>query len=59
MWSFDDEKWEDVIMNGVTIPDRQVMKKRDEDGYNHLGVIEVDEIKGPEMKEIFANDYKR
>lgn len=46
-------------MDGVTLPGGQVMKEVKENWYEYLGVIEVDGMKVYEMKDIFANEYKR
>lgn len=46
-------------MDGVILPGGQVMKEVKENWYEYLGVIEVDGMKVQEMKDIFANEYKR
>ena len=44
---------------GTHMPNGDVMKQVDENGYMYLGVLELDEIKENEMKEKLITEYKR
>ena len=45
--------------DGVTLPDGQIMKEIEKNGYRYLGVVELDRVKEREMKEQFVKEYKR
>ena len=46
---------------GITLPDNPQIRgmKEDDDGYNYLGVLEVEGIKHLEMKELVRKEYFR
>ena len=45
---------------GIVLPDNQIIKGLDEgDGYKYLGMLEADELKHKEMKEIVTKEYYR
>ena len=46
-------------MEGVLLPDGQVMKEIEDRGYRYLGILETDHLKGKEMKDPFSKEYKR
>ena len=43
-----------VKFDGIHLPNQEIMKVADEDGYMHLGVLELNEIKEHEMKKVTA-----
>ena len=43
--------------DGVTLPDGQMMKEIEENGYRYLGILELDRVKEQEMKEQFMKEY--
>ena len=47
-----------VKMEGVVLPDVQVMKEIDERGYRYLGVLKSDQLKEKEIKDLIAKEYK-
>ena len=46
-------------MEGVLLPDGQVMKEIEDRGYRYLGILETDHLKEKEMKDLFSKEYKR
>ena len=48
-----------VWLDGIHLPNREVMKEADEKGYTYLGILELDHIKEQEMKEKVIAEYKR
>ena len=48
-----------VECNGIILPDGQVMKKMDENGYKYLGILEYNQAMEKEMKTIFRKEYIR
>ena len=48
-----------VTLEGVAIPDGQVMREVKDDGYKYLGIVELDKIKETEMKDQFRKEYIR
>ena len=44
---------------GIELPNQEVMKEVDGNGYTYLGVLELDEIKEKEMKSKVVTEYKR
>ncbi len=48
-----------VNQNGIALPNGQIMKEIDENGYKYLGIVEMDKIKETDMKDKFASEYKR
>ena len=48
-----------VKMEGIVLPDGQVMKEIDDNGYKYLGILEADHLKEKEMKDLFSKEYKR
>ena len=43
-----------VKFDGIHLPNQEIMKEADEDGYMHIGVLELNEIKEHEMKKVTA-----
>ena len=39
-----------VKFHGIHLPNQEIMKEVDENGYTYLGILELDEIKEHEMK---------
>ena len=48
-----------IKSNGIELPTGEKIKNVDEDGYKYLGVIEIDQIKQKEMKELLRKEYFR
>ena len=49
-----------VRSDGFKLPDDKVINSlQDKDGYKYLGILQVDKVKGQEMKEKIAKEYKR
>ena len=46
-------------MEGVLLPDGQVIKEIEDRGYRYLGKLETDHLKEKEMKDLFSKEYKR
>ena len=46
-------------MEGVLLPDEQVMKEIEDRGYRYVGLLETDHLKEKEMKDLFSKEYKR
>ena len=44
---------------GIQLPDGEVMKEVEQEGYTYLGIVELDKIKEKEMKEKITREYKR
>ena len=44
---------------GIILPDRQVMKQMDEDGYEYLGILQCNQVMEKDMKTIFRKEYIR
>ena len=44
---------------GIELPDGEVMKEVEQEGYTYLGIVELDKIKEKEMKEKITREYKR
>ena len=45
--------------DGIHLPNQEIMKELDENGYTYLGILELDEIKEHEMKIKVTAEYKR
>ena len=45
--------------DGIRLPDGQVMKEVDDNGYRYLGILEEADIKTREMKELVKKEYLR
>ena len=43
----------------IKLPDGEVMKQVEEEGYIYLGIIELDKIREKGMKEKITKEYKR
>ena len=43
----------------ITLLDGRLMREIEEDGYEYLGILEVDMMREKEMKKRFAREYKR
>ena len=41
----------------MTLPDVQIMREVENDGYKYLGIVELDKIKKTEMKDQFGKEY--
>ena len=48
-----------IKSEGIKLPDGEVLKQIEQEGYIYLGVIELDKIKEKEMKEEITKEYKR
>ena len=49
-----------IVKNeGIKLPDGEVMKQVEQEGYIYLGIIELDKIKETEMKEKIIEEYKQ
>lgn len=46
-------------MEGVVLPDWQVLKEIEERVYRHLGIMETDHLKEKEVKDLCSKEYKR
>ena len=47
-----------VRCEGITLPNGDIMKEVEKQGYTYLGIIELDKIKEKEMKEKTIKEYK-
>ena len=48
-----------VISEGINLPNTEVMKEVEREGYTYLSIIELDKIRENEMKEKTIKEYKR
>ena len=48
-----------VKFDGIHLPNQEIMKEVDENGYTYLGILELDEIKEHEIKIKVTAEYKR
>ena len=48
-----------VKLDGIHLPNQEIIKEVNEIGYTYLGILELDEIKEHEMKNIITSEYKR
>ena len=48
-----------VKFEGIHLPNQEVMKHIDENGYTYLGILELGRIKEHEMKIKVTAEYKR
>ena len=46
-------------MEGVVLPDEQIMKEIEHRGYRYLGILETDHLKEKEVKDLCSKEYKR
>ena len=46
-------------MEGVVLPDGQLMEEIEDRGYWYLGIPETDHLKDKEMKDLFSKEHKR
>jgi len=46
-------------MEGVVLPDGQVIKEIEDRGYRYLFVLETDRLKEKQMKGLFSKKYKQ
>ena len=46
-------------MNGIELPSGEVIKEVAEEGYKYLGVLQADDIKHQEMKDLIRKEYLR
>ena len=47
-----------VKFDGIHLPNQEIMKEVDENGYTYLGILELDEIKEHELKIKVTAEYK-
>ena len=47
-----------VICEGIMLPNNEVMKDVEKEGYAYLGIVELDKIKEDEMKKKTIKEYK-
>ncbi|XP_068713273.1 uncharacterized protein [Montipora capricornis] len=48
-----------VRCEGIMLPNNEVMKEVEKEGYTYLGIVELDKIKENEMKKKTIKEYKR
>ena len=48
-----------VKCDGIKLPNNEVMKEVEKEGYTYLGIVELNKIKENEMKEKTIKEYKR
>ena len=48
-----------VKFDGIHLPNQEIMKEVDENGYTYLGILELDEIKEDKKKIKVTAEYKR
>ena len=48
-----------VRCEGIKLPNSDVMKEVEKEGYTYLGIVELDKIKENERKENTINEYKQ
>ena len=48
-----------VRCEGIKLPNTEVMKEIEKEGYTYLGIAELDKIRENEMKEKTIKEYKR
>ena len=49
-----------VRSEGIKLPDEKVIKSlQDNKGYKYLGILQVDRVRGQEMKDNITKEYKR
>ena len=48
-----------VRCEGIKLPNSNIMKEVEKEGYTYLGIVALDKIKENEMKENRINEYKR
>ena len=48
-----------VRCEGIKLPNTEVMKEVEKEGYTYLGIVELDKIKENEMKEKTIKEYKQ
>ena len=48
-----------VRFDGIHLPNQEIIKEVNENGYTYLGILELDEIKEHEMKNKVTAEYKR
>ncbi len=48
-----------VRCDGIELPNDELIKEVEQDGYTYLGIVELDKVKEKEMKEKTRSEYKR
>ena len=48
-----------IKTEGIKLPDGEVLKQVEQEGYTYLGIIRLDKIKEKGMKEEINKEYKR
>ena len=48
-----------VRFDRIHLPNQEIMKKVDENGYTYLDILELDEIKEHKMKKKVTGEYKK
>ena len=48
-----------IECEGVVLPNREMMRVTEDEGYKYLGILEIDEIKEETMKNRFKKEYLR
>lgn len=52
-------KWDRIDkIEGIILPDRLVIEEIDENGYKYIGILERDQMKEKETKELLLKEYK-
>ena len=52
-------KVHEVKSRGLNLPDGELMKTIEEEGYKYLGILEYEKVKEKKMKIEFVREYKR
>ena len=58
MWNFYHEERESSYCKGIKLPNSEVMKEFEKEGYSYLGIVELHKIKENEMKEKTMKKYQ-
>ena len=53
------KRGKEVRCEGIKLPNTEVMKEVEREGYTYLGIVELDKIKENEMREKTIKEYKR
>ena len=48
-----------IKFDGIHLPNQEIMKETDDNGYNYIGILEFEKIKEHEMKIKVTGEYKR
>ena len=59
MWSVILKKGKLFHFHGIHLPNQEITKEVDENGYTYLGILQLDEIKERQMEIRVTAEYKR